>query len=141
MNCNDVIKNIFVAIGTRRGKAEQWIAELPRRHPNLEMQTIGRNAIATLPGAPETDILALVDQPYYEIGKFQEDLRTATAKGFQVYAQYFPVEPLFVLIQSDMRHRDNALGAAILKEEIEELLPEQSYLQVLDKDNPIDHHE
>lgn len=140
MSYKDSSKNLLIAIGTRRSKAEQWIAELPQRFPDLEIQIIRRDTITKLPGTPETDILALVDQPYCEIGSFQEDVRLATGKGFQVYAQYFPVEPLFVLIQADMQHRENALGAAILKKEIGELRTEASYRQILDRENLPEHH-
>ena len=131
--------NLLLAIGTRRGKAERWISELPQRYPHLGIQTVCRDAIATL--APDSDAVILVNQPYNEIGKFQEDVRTASARGFQVYAQYFPAEPMFTLIQADMRHRENALGAAILKGDIQELRMESGYRQVLDKENPVEHHE
>ncbi|MGK9450229.1 hypothetical protein ACSSZE_03050 [Acidithiobacillus caldus] len=127
--------NLFLAIGTRRGKAERWIAELPQRYPHLGIQTVSRNAIATL--APDSDAVILVEEPYNEIGKFQEDVRTANSKGFQVYAEYFPAEPMFTLIQADMQHRESALGAAILKGDIQELRTEQAYYQVLEKENPI----
>lgn len=126
---------LIVALGTRRGKAERWITELPHRFPHLDIQTIKPEQIDTLPVAPDADSVAVLDEPVSDIELFLSVVRSASVRGCQVYLQYFPAEPLVVLVQADMKHRGNLMGADTLKKELTQLRTEQEYWQILEKEN------
>ena len=121
--------NLFIAIGTHRSKAEDWIATLPERFPDLHMQTISPEQLADLPEHPD-DSCAVVSEPYTDPTHLQAAIELAAAKGWETYLEYFPAEPLFPLIQRDLKS-GNIIGAPALKEEIRTLRPFSAYQDLL----------
>lgn len=113
---------VLMAVGTRRGKAEEWILTLPERFPNLDIRITGAHNlkdIADTTGGDDSVIL-VVDTPYAEITKFRLDVAGVLLQGEQVYLQYFPAEPLISLIQADQRS-PSLLGAESLREDLQNL--------------------
>lgn len=113
---------ILMAVGTRRGKAEEWIRKLPERFPMLNIWVTGAHNlkdIADTAGGDDSVIL-VVDTPYAEITKFRLDVAGVLLQGEQVFLQYFPPEPLISLIQADQRS-PSLLGAESLRADLQDL--------------------
>ena len=129
--------NLFIAIGTHRSAAEDWIATLPDRFPNLKIQTLRKEQLYSL--TDQDDACAVLAEPVVDITELDTISRRATELNWQVWIQYFPAETLFTLIQRDMQqgsavHGGAVLGAPALKEELKALQPVQVYEQLLDSE-------
>lgn len=124
-----MLGNLFIAIGTHRSKAEDWIAALPSRFPDLNIQTIRLDQLAELPEHPE-DGCAVLSEPYTDPAILQGAIQVAATRGWETYVEYFPAEPLFPLIQRDLQS-GNILGAPALKEEMRSLRPFSVYQDLL----------
>ena len=111
---------VFFAVGTRRGKAEAWIAQLPDRFPSLEIAPIARENLGSLPDGHDQERCFVVSTPYCSVQEFQEDAEVAMARGYVVSFEYFPPEPLIGLIQRDQR-APSIIGAEALREDLQQL--------------------
>ena len=136
--------NLFMAIGTRRSRAERWIRELSERFPDQDIRLITRGSLAELetidPDAKDGPEIVRVDEtPYTDLAIFREDVRQATDRGWEVFLEYFPAEPIIQLIQNDQNSGEALVGAEKLREELRALLPESVYLQELET-NHIQRH-
>jgi len=127
--------NLLMAIGTPRSRAEDWIRQLPERFSGLDIRPISREALADLDTVQTTDAevgpIRVVDAPYTDIEVFHRDAQFARARGWEVFLQYFPAEPLIQLIQKDQTSGE-LLGAETLRESLRQLLPETRYIEALD---------
>ncbi|OFC36895.1 hypothetical protein [Acidithiobacillus caldus] len=125
---------VLMPIGTRRGQAETWVQRLPERFPALDIRTIGKHAIDNIAtGAKESDAAVFViDTPYADIEEFQRDAERILTQGAEIFLEYFPAEPLIVLIQNDQR-TGHILGAEELREDLRKLQELGQYEQALDQ--------
>ncbi|MGK9452149.1 hypothetical protein ACSSZE_12985 [Acidithiobacillus caldus] len=125
---------VLMAIGTRRGQAETWVQRLPKRFPTLGIRTIGKKAIDDIATqAKESDAAVFaIDTPYADIEEFQRDAERILTQGAEIFLEYFPAEPLIVLIQNDQR-TGHILGAEELREDLRKLQELGQYEQALDQ--------
>ncbi len=124
---------IVMAVGTRRGKAENWIEDLPGRFSGLSIVQISKEELHDLPPAPkDPDLISilLIDQPYVDVHAFRKDAELAMGKGWEVAFEYFPGEPLILLIQADQRSI-GILGAEELRKELQKLQGPEQYESAL----------
>lgn len=125
---------VLMPIGTRRGQAETWIQRLPERFPALDIRTIGKHAIDNIAtGAKESDAAVFViDTPYADIEEFRRDAERILTQGAEIFLEYFPAEPLIVLIQNDQRS-GQLLGAEELREDLRKLQEHGQYEQAIEQ--------
>jgi len=124
---------IVMAVGTRRGKAEAWLKDLPDRFPSLDPLLVSKEELPDLPNAidhPDLISVLVVDEPYVDVDSFRNDVETAMRKGWEVAFEYFPGEPLILLIQADQKS-GAILGAEILRKELQKLQELEKYESVL----------
>lgn len=123
--------SVLFAVGTRRGKAEEWIRALPERFPRLDIRVTRAEDLAGLASTANEAAVFVVDTPYADIGKFRTDAALVLEQGGKVYLEYFPAEPLISLIQADQRS-GSLIGAESLREDLQSLQDISAYEADLD---------
>ena len=125
---------VLMAVGARRGKAEEWIRTLPERFPNVEFRIVSANNLKGLADTAGDDesVILVSDTPYAEITKFRLDAAGVLLQGGLVFLQYFPGEPLISLIQADQRS-PSLLGAESLRADLQDLQDLAVYEAELDE--------
>lgn len=124
-----------VAIGTQRGAAEEWLKQLDKKYPGLQIEMVSPSSLPAMRGVTasneEWKDVAVLEEPCSNLEEFRAIVQAVFAKGWQVYLQYFPGEPLITLIQKD-QSAPVLLGADVLRKELQQLQPVQKYLEILE---------